>query len=266
MTYQYLTVDMVETAKTNGGFIDQKKFKTAARFGFDTLCLTDTSLQVLDAYISNVRPLLKPNCDYVLVTKKGNQHTKIGHLMGKMVFDATGKYIHPTRYRQIVETTSQQQLNTKEQEAISEDQKHSSVVAKVHYQKRRSRDIAAKAHECLKKMHGEKGLQVDDDVSVRLSDSPNSSPSSDKEQIGQITSATRDSKSTKQVKSNHNYQKKKILLFSSEEDNYLKAGIQRHGFGQWSLILRDTEYTFQKGRSANSLLNRAVRKFSDYQT
>jgi len=262
MTYQYLTVDMVETAKTNGGFIDQKKFKTAARFGFDTLCLSETSLQVLDVYINHVRPLLNPNCDYVLVTKKGNQHTKIGQLMGKMVFDATGKYIHPTRYRQIVETTSQQQLDTNEQEAISEDQKHSSVVAKVHYQKRRSRDIATKAHECLKKLHGEKGSQVDDDVSVRLSDSPNSSPGSDKEHGNSNTehcnlSAIQQSSSCKQGHS----KKKKIMLFSAEEDNYLKAGIQRHGFGQWSAILRDCDYRFQSGRSANSLLNRATRKF-----
>ncbi|KAK3736446.1 hypothetical protein QZH41_000024 [Actinostola sp. cb2023] len=71
MTYQYLTVDMVETAKSNGGFIDQKKFKTTARFGFDSLYLSDTSMQVLDAYIAHIRPLLKPTCDYVLVTKKG---------------------------------------------------------------------------------------------------------------------------------------------------------------------------------------------------
>ena len=167
MTYQYLTVDMVETAKNNGGFIDQKKFKTAARYGFDSLYLSDTSLQVLNTYITHVRPLLKPTCDFLLVTRNGDQHSKIGKLMTKMVFDATGKYIHPTRYRQIVETASQQQLNSEEQETISEDQKHSSVVAKVHYQKRRSREVATKAHECLKKLHGEKGSQVDGDVSSR---------------------------------------------------------------------------------------------------
>ena len=39
MTYQYLTVDMVRTAKENGGFIDQKKSKTASKCGFDTLHL-----------------------------------------------------------------------------------------------------------------------------------------------------------------------------------------------------------------------------------
>ena len=40
MTYQYLTVNMVRTAKENGGFIDQKKFKTAGKYGFDSLILT----------------------------------------------------------------------------------------------------------------------------------------------------------------------------------------------------------------------------------
>ena len=36
MTYQYLTVEMVNRAKTNGGFIDQKMFKTAGKYGFDS--------------------------------------------------------------------------------------------------------------------------------------------------------------------------------------------------------------------------------------
>ena len=68
MTYQYLTVEMVNKAKINGRFIDQKLFKTAGKYGFDSLFLTDTSMHVLDGYIKFIRPLLKPNCDYVLVT------------------------------------------------------------------------------------------------------------------------------------------------------------------------------------------------------
>jgi len=138
-------------------------------------------------------------------------------------------------------------------------------VAKVHYQKRRSRDIATKAQECLKKLHGEKGSQVDDDVSVRLSDSSNSSPGSDKEQVNinkdaepSTLSATQESSLNK---TEGQLRKKKMMLFSTEEDNYLKAGIERYGYGQWSLILRDPEYRFQKGSTANSLLNRASRKF-----
>ena len=151
MTYQYLTVEMVNKAKTNGGFIDQKMFKTAGKYGFDSRYLTETSMQVLDGDINHIRPLLKPNCDYVLVTRNGGQHNKLGELMSKLVFNATGKYVHPTRYRQIVETASTRHLSSTVQSTIPEDQKHSSAVAKLHYQKQRSREVASKAHKCLRK-------------------------------------------------------------------------------------------------------------------
>ena len=166
MTYQYLTVDMVRAAKKNGGFIDQKKFKTANKYGFDSLILTDASMQVLDSYINFVRPLLTPQCEFVLVTRNGGQH--------KLVFDAIGKFIHPTRYRQIVETQSLNLLTSKEQQILSEDQKHSSAVAKVHYQKQRSREVAVKAHECLQKLQGTKGSEVDREVQTRFSGSTSS--------------------------------------------------------------------------------------------
>ena len=171
MTYQYLTVDMVKAAKENGGFIDQKNFKTAGKYGFDSVILTDTNMQILDGYITFVRPLLKPQCDFVLVTKSGSQHSKLGNEMSKLVSDAIGKYIHPTRYCQIVETQSLDALNDKEHRLFCEDQKHSSVVAKVHYQKRRSREVAVKAHECLQKLQGTKGTQVDMEVNTRFGSS-----------------------------------------------------------------------------------------------
>ncbi|XP_067030575.1 uncharacterized protein [Acropora muricata] len=89
----------IKEAKANGGFIDQKTFMTAGKYGFDSVILTETSLQIPDGYIHFVRPLLKPRCDFVLVTKNGSQHSKLGNEMSKLVFDAIGKYIHPTRYR-----------------------------------------------------------------------------------------------------------------------------------------------------------------------
>ena len=89
--------EMVNEGKTNSGFIDQKMFKTAGKYGFYSLYLTETSMQVLDGYINHIHPLLKPNCDYVLVTRNGGQHNKLGELMSKLVFDTTGKYVHPTR-------------------------------------------------------------------------------------------------------------------------------------------------------------------------
>ena len=267
MTSQYFTIEMVEAAKDNGGFIDQKKFKTTANYGFDSLLLTEAGMQVLDGNISYIRPLFKPNCNYVLVNRNGSQHTRIGQLMSKMVFDATGKYIHPTRYLQIVETASHEQLNDNEQGTISEDQKHSSVVARVHYQKRRSREIATKAHEYLKKLQGDKGAQVEEDIHLCLSESSNSS--SDHEQSSE--SLRKDTKrpeggvhlqhsSNTEVKSNQG-QKKKALLFTADEDKFLGEGIKLYGFGQWSNILRDPRFKFQEGRTANSLLSRATKKF-----
>ena len=128
-------------------------------------------MQVLDGYITFIPPFLKPDCDYVLVTRNGGQYSKIAQLMSKLVFDVTGKYIHPTRYRQIIETASRQQLDSHEQDKNT-DQKHSSVVAKVDYQKHRSREIAIDAHACLQTLHGEKGTELNTDVRTRLSHSP----------------------------------------------------------------------------------------------
>ena len=55
MTYQYLTVDMIATAKVKSGFIDQKSFKTAGKYGFDSFFLTDANMQVLTQWLHLVR-------------------------------------------------------------------------------------------------------------------------------------------------------------------------------------------------------------------
>ena len=270
MTYQFLTVEMVRTAKTNGGFIDQKMFKTAGKYGFDSLFLTDTSMQVLDGYIDHIRPRLKPTCDYILVTRNGGQHNKLGELMSKLVFDAIGKYVHPTRYRQIVETASSKKLSSNAQGTISEDQKHSSVVARVHYQKQRSREIATKAHEYLETLYDEKGSALEMDVRSRLSDKSASSPEQEEIDDGSVPEehniliAPTDSKSKNASKTPDSLPGRKILLFTPEEDQYLRMGLERHGFGNWTAILRDPDFHFQKGRKSNSLLNRAARKFKKY--
>ena len=62
--------------------------------------------------------------------------------MCKLVYQAIGKYIHPTRYRQIVETESAKKLCLEDQEYICLDQKHSSQVARIYYQKNTSRSVA----------------------------------------------------------------------------------------------------------------------------
>ena len=273
MTYQYLTVEMVNKAKSNGGFIDQNMFKTAGKYGFDSLYLTETSMQVLDGYINHVRPLLKPNCDYVLVTRNGGQHNKLGELMSKLVFDATGKYVHPTRYRQIVETASCKQLSNSAQSTISEDQKHSSVVARVHYQKQRSREVASKAHKCLEELHGDRGTELEMEVRSRLSVKSTSSPdqnadNSDTDEVEMITKTQPERlEGVPRLRREVAFRKTEIgakrknVMFTPKEDKFLKAGLKKHGFGHWEAILRDPEFHFEKGRTANSLLSRAARRF-----
>ena len=52
------------------------------------------------------------------------------------------------------------------------------------------------------------------------------------------------------------------MKFSADEDDFLKKGINRHGYGQWAAILRDSDFNFQEGRTADSLKKRAGLKFA----
>ena len=234
-------------------------------------------MQMLDGYINHIRPLLRPTCDFVLVTRNGGQRNKLGELMSKLVFDATGKYVHPTRYRQIVETASSRQLSSSAQSTISEDQEHSSVVARVHYQKQQSRVVASKAHDYLERLYGEKGSELEIDVRSRLR-SGNSASSKDQNGSKTDTSSNDEGETIAEtpperlsgvprLKRENAFivtdfpARKKSLMFTPEEDSYLKEGIGRQGYGQWKAILRDSEFHFQEERTANLLLSRAARRF-----
>ena len=146
MSYQYLTVKMFEKTKVNGGFIDQTAFKTHQTYAFDTFVLNEAVLQVLDTYNKHI---CHPTCDFFVVTTNGTQYTTFSTAMSLLVHEAIGKYVNPTRYRQIVETESNERLNNKERGTISKDQKHSSYVAKRLYQKKLSRGVAVEGRESM---------------------------------------------------------------------------------------------------------------------
>ena len=111
-------------------------------------------MALIERYVKYIRPLLNSLCDFLLVSSNGLKFPKLTDLMSKLVYDAIGKYIHPTRYRQIIETASSHKLSPNEQLWLSEDQKHGSTVARVHYKKLRSRDVASKGRECMRKLRG----------------------------------------------------------------------------------------------------------------
>ena len=141
---------------------------------------------------------------------------------------------------------------------MSEDQKHSSAVAKVHYQKQRSREVALKGHECLQKLQGAKGSEVDEDVHARLGDSTfDAGPSV--ERVQNISTSPKNDALPKRILRSHR-NLRHVLKFSKEEDDFLREGINKHGFGQWTAILRDHDFKFQDGRTADSLKKRAGMK------
>ena len=207
-------------------------------------------MQVLDGYISYVRPLRKPECDFVLVNRVTlGQHSKLGEIMRRLVFDAIGKYIHPMCYRQIVEMESLNQLTSK-------DQKHSSAVAKVHYQKRRLHKVAVKACECLQKLQGSKGSEVDEGVQARFGGSTSSLTLSvetmEKASLSPPRKVVIPTENLRNQRKLH-----RVMKFTADEDDFLRRGINRHGYGQWTAILRDSDFKFQEGRTADSLKKRA---------
>ena len=152
MSFQFITIPMIKKAQTNGGFIDQTEFKTSSSYIFDTLILSEDVLEMVNLYINHVRPRLQPKCDYLLISSNGTQFQSLTTAMTMLVKQAIGKYINPTRYRQIVETESSERLTLEEQKVISEDQKHSSRVAKIFYKKKQSRKVAIEGKKCMEKM------------------------------------------------------------------------------------------------------------------
>lgn len=296
MSFQYMTVQMVEEARTNGGFIDQSKFKTEEKFHFDTLILSDDVLDILESYISHIRPLQTPKCDFVVVSTAGTRFTAMGNALSLLVLQSIGKYyISPTRYRQIVESESQTRLTQKEQQSITLDQRHSSTVAKRSYQKALSRDVAILGAACMQKMIGDGreahtstlaaavrnepksqvGREEDDknevevvpnnvinveECSVTISPLPSADQNeTNSTKAGQVTPCI-DAEGLEVKKEElENENAKKKLPFSDEEDDYLKKGYAKYAEvpNKWAKILADKEYQFQKGRTREALRVRA---------
>ena len=238
MTYQHLTLRMFESAKRNEGMVDQKIFKTAKRYGFDSVYFDECSIELLEKYITYIRPVLTPTCEYVLVSRNGKQFQKLTDLFSVLVFEAIGKYIHPTRYRQIIETESVHVLLPNEQKWISEDQKHSSNVARVHYQKKRSREVAMRGRQCMQKL-------LDSGNSSQIEKQQQSS--SEPERVCQDIATT----------TTHELAKRRSgVRFTCGEDNCIRLGIGKFGL-RWSTILRHPEYNFNACRVPNTLRKRA---------
>ena len=105
---------------------------------------------------------------------------------------------------------------------------------------------------------------MDEDVHARFGVSNSASATSvENAEIEIAPRATTDDPPIEHVLSRSQGKHRRVLKFTSKEDDFLKKGMDRHGFGQWTAILRDPEFKFQEGRTADSLKKRAgLKNFS----
>ena len=216
------------------------------------LTLVTDVLKLVTGYMNYIyiRLRLNPACNYLLVCRNGKQVSKLTNIFGRVVYEAIGKYINPTRYRQIKETESIEKLNTSEQVNLSQDQKHTSAVAKIHYQKLKSEDVAAKAKKIKDKLRDKN----ESSSAINLINSDTESSASNNALIAS-------NHSRKVGKFSVNSIRIKKVPFSEIEDSFLKQGVSKYGMGKWTSILNDSNYKFQFSRKASTLAVRAKNTF-----
>ena len=108
--------------------------------------------------------------------------------------------------------------------------------------------------KCLQKLQGTKGSEVDREVNTRFSGAMSRSKAAVECRQSENARPSKVSPSSNPVVMQRNH--RRMFKFTSNEDDCLKQGINRHGFSQWTAILRDPDCIFQEGRTADFLKNR----------
>ena len=181
-----------------------------------------------------------------MVNRNGKQFLKLTDLFSVLVFEAIGIYIHPTSYRQIIETQSCQTLPLKEQKWISEDQKHSLNVARVHYQKKRSRVITMRGRQCMQKL-----------VTLQCEIPDNAKGINEESEGVGAGGEQEDAPKTIPVPlANDQCKRRAEIRFTPEEDNCTQLGMKKISL-RWSQRLKHPDFTFNACRVSNTLRKRA---------
>lgn len=257
MTYQFITIPMINSLKEYG-IIDQTQFKTNETYAFDSLLFEKKVLILIRSYVKFVRPKLNPSCQYLLVCRNGKQLKNVGDVFGRIVYQAIGKYINPTRYRQIIETESSERLSAEDQAIVSLDQKHTSNVAKVHYQKQRSQEVARKANNCIKSLLESSPKSNENEHFSRSNSNVESSTNVSAIESPPNVCSVKSSISEGKAKENSTPPDRKAkVTFTDEEDTFLLQGLRKYGKGKWTRILKDPDFSFHPTRTNATLMTRA---------
>ena len=152
----------------------------------------------------------------------------------------------------------------------------------MHYRKKKSREVALKGQSCLKKLHGEEGLKVEQRLKSFIEEdlSDSAASNSDNDEVSNNNSVNFTSSDTHidmsedvriyldrgQKSSSDSHDEKaerKRKFFTEEENEALRRGLQRYGRGKWTRILKDSEFSALRGRTIDSLKKGHLQKDFD---
>ena len=145
-------------------------------------------------------------------------------------------------------------------------------VAKVHYRKRRSRDVALKGNACLKRLRGEADEKTDTILKDFFDEHSSEEDDDDdllitQNKFGERTESNQDENVLEKLltlqPNDHQPQKKcdytqirSKVPFTHQEDQYLAQGLKDYGLGELSKIIRDPRFKFHKIRRTDTLKKR----------
>ena len=79
MTYKHLTVEMIKSIGKNS-IINQTLFKTNEKYGFNSFSFSVDVLTLVTSYVNDIRPILNPVCNYLLVCRHGKQISNLTNI------------------------------------------------------------------------------------------------------------------------------------------------------------------------------------------
>ena len=147
-------------------------------------------------------------------------------------------------------------------------------MARIYYQKNTSRRVAVDKQISMKKLLGGSRDTSDSFIKSMLfpekseSDISKANPKKESktEHEGTKTSESGDDKNSTAsdtAKEFQNSERRKQVPFTPEEDSFIRKGIQKHGFGHWTAILRSFEDNFGSSRTVDSIKKRAEKLFGE---
>ena len=108
---------------------------------------------------------------------------------------------------------------------MSEDQKHSSNVARVHHQKKRSREVAERGCLRMSELLEAESSNVENEVEKTMENNNNETT----DQLNSASQADESVKITPKHSTDKSFRRRAGVRFTPEEDEFIKSGTAEFG-------------------------------------